>query len=608
VALDAAGDAFAVWTLETAAETYAIETDFRPAAGAWQAPVLISAAGISSDRPEIAVDPAGDAVVVWQGLGAGNQLISASVRRAGGGWQAPVTLSETEQVASEPAVAISGGGEATAVWQSSNGANTIIQARSHPSAGGWEAIRRISSSGGHETNPVIAANAAGGLAAAWISNGNDISGAARRVGSEWGGPSGVPYTEWQPSSPQIGLDKAGQAVAVWGSNHESEAEVRSALLPAGSGWKPSVVIAKVPGEALADGLSVSEAGEATALWTLGPSGSEQLQAAMMTPQGSWGTTAGLAGPENHIGEAVLATNATGASLVGWNSANGNEIQLHTRARPAGGAWTAKLNLSGPGESGFIGGVALDASGNALELARHQAGASTRTIDAAEFPIAGALLGGPSIPAHGTAGIPVAMSIGPADELTALGIVDWSLGDGAGASGATISHIYARPGTYAISVSGQDDFENPFAASGSISIAPRAPVLGLLRQSAARWREGKKPARVAASHKPPVGTTFSFTLNEPSTLDFAFTTPGPGRRVRGRCVAQSRRNAHARHCTRPTLRGSLRLAGHAGTNHVSFQGLLSKHAKLAPGTYTLTLTAAAEGLKSAGRRLTFTILG
>jgi hypothetical protein len=605
VAVDAAGDAFAVWTLETSSEAYVIEAAIRPAGGAWQAPVVISALGQSSDRPELAVDPAGDAAVVWQGLGTGSQLIGAAVRSAGGAWQSPVTLSEAGQAASEPAVAISAAGEATAVWQSSNGAQSVIQARSHTAAGSWKSISKISS-GGNETDPVIAVNANGGAAAAWISNGNDISGAARRVGSAWSGPSGVEYTGWEPAPPRIGLDGTGDAIVLWGAYHDSEAEINSALLPPGSGFKKPVVVAKAPGEALADGLSMTEAGEATALWTLGASGSEQIQTAALPAHGSWGATASLSEPEKHLSEAVLATNTKGDALVGWDSSKAGTVVIHTRARPAGGSWAAELNLSAPGESAFIGGAALDGTGNAIEVWHRETDTSARTITAGEFPISGALLGAPAIPAAGTAGIPVSMSIGPADELTALAGVTWSLGDGSSDQGAAINHTYARPGTYAITVGGLDGFENAFGASGSISIAPRTPVLGPLKQTAAAWREGTKLARLAAHRKPPLGTTFSFSLNEAATLSFAFTTKGAGRRVKGRCVAQSKRNAHARRCTRAIVRGKLQLKGHAGANRVTFQGLLTKHTKLGPGSYTLTLTAFAEGLKSASRTLSFTI--
>jgi hypothetical protein len=56
-----------------------------------------------------------------------------------------------------------------------------------------------------------------------------------------------------------------------------------------------------------------------------------------------------------------------------------------------------------------------------------------------------------------------------------------------------------------------------------------------------------------------------------------------------------------------VRGSLSLKGRAGNDSVRFQGLLSRHARLKPGSYTVTVIAASGALRSAPRSLSFTIL-
>ena len=134
-----------------------------------------------------------------------------------------------------------------------------------------------------------------------------------------------------------------------------------------------------------------------------------------------------------------------------------------------------------------------------------------------------------------------------------------------------------------------------------------PRITALRQSASRWREGRKLVRISAHRRPPVGTTFSFALSERASLRLAFVQPAPGRRVAGKCVAKTRRNAKRRACRR-TLGGTISLAGHAGSDHVFFQGRLSSHKTLPLGGYTLTITAiSTAGLRSAPRSLRFTIV-
>jgi hypothetical protein len=136
----------------------------------------------------------------------------------------------------------------------------------------------------------------------------------------------------------------------------------------------------------------------------------------------------------------------------------------------------------------------------------------------------------------------------------------------------------------------------------------APLLAL-SQSAGSWREGSKLARFSRRHRAaPIGTTFSFTLNEAASVSLVFSRQLPGRRVKGRCVAQKRSNRHARACKRTVTQATLALSGRAGTDKLAFQGRISAKRKLPLGRYTLTATATSfAGLRSAPRSLSFTIV-
>jgi hypothetical protein len=139
---------------------------------------------------------------------------------------------------------------------------------------------------------------------------------------------------------------------------------------------------------------------------------------------------------------------------------------------------------------------------------------------------------------------------------------------------------------------------------------RAASLSRVSQSASRWREGKTFARLSRrARKPPVGTTFRFTLDKAATVRFVFTQKKPGRRVGGECRAPSARNKGRSKCTRTVTAGKLSFArAHAGANRVRFAGRLSRKQKLRAGRYTLTITASnGPGLVSAPKRLTFTIV-
>jgi Bacterial Ig domain len=137
--------------------------------------------------------------------------------------------------------------------------------------------------------------------------------------------------------------------------------------------------------------------------------------------------------------------------------------------------------------------------------------------------------------------------------------------------------------------------------------PVRPIVTRLSQSATKWRENNKLAQITKKKKPPVGTTFGFSLNEPAAVRLDFTHPASGRKVLKKCVPASKKNRKKPKCTRTVIAGTLTFNAHTGANKVRFAGRLSATKKLKPGRYTLTITATTAGLRSTPRSLSFTIV-
>jgi hypothetical protein len=149
-----------------------------------------------------------------------------------------------------------------------------------------------------------------------------------------------------------------------------------------------------------------------------------------------------------------------------------------------------------------------------------------------------------------------------------------------------------------------------AVVGGTSGTPTAPKVTNATQSHSVWREGNKLAAFARRHtkKAPLGTTFSFTLDQPSTVRFVFSQQLGGRKVAGKCVAQTRKNRHKRSCRRTVTRGALSFAAHVGANKLAFQGRITRSKKLPLGRYTLLITASnTAGQRSRAQALRFTIV-
>jgi len=93
----------------------------------------------------------------------------------------------------------------------------------------------------------------------------------------------------------------------------------------------------------------------------------------------------------------------------------------------------------------------------------------------------------------------------------------------------------------------------------------------------------------------------------ATLDWLIARKTGGRKVHGKCVKPSRKNAKSRRCTRYLKVGAIRRAGTRGANKLPFSGRIGKTA-LAPATYRATIVAVgAGGLMSNSRTVSFRIV-
>ncbi|MHB8694284.1 MAG: family 16 glycosylhydrolase [Solirubrobacteraceae bacterium] len=89
-----------------------------------------------------------------------------------------------------------------------------------------------------------------------------------------------------------------------------------------------------------------------------------------------------------------------------------------------------------------------------------------------------------------------------------------------------------------------------------------------------------------------GTTFSFTLNRAATVKLIFRQIIHWHKLKERCTMTSRTGRSSPGCRVNAPAGQLAaVMGHAGRNTVSFHGRLPDGHRLAPGTYTVTITAA-----------------
>ena len=549
IVLDARGDAVAVWTRNDGSN-FITQAAVRPAGGNWQAPVDLSNAGRDTFDAEVAIDARGDAVAVWHGSDGTNDIVQAAARPAGGVWQAPIDLSAGGHDAFNPQVVLDAQGDAVAVWQRSNGSNSIVQGAVRPAATGvWQAAVDLSAAGGNALNPQIAVDARGDAVVDWqrFDGTNFIAQAAERLAasSVWQAPVDLSAPGQNANNVEVAVDARGDLAAVWVRSNGINGIVQATVRPAGtSGWTSPV--------------DLSVAGQSAAI-----------------PQ--------------------IALDPRGDAIGAWERSNGSNEIVQTAGRPAGATfWRAPGDLSAAGQNAGDPQIAVDGQGNVAAVWERSNGANT-VIQAAGYDAAGPLLDGVSVPASGIAGVPVSFSVSPLDVWSPVASTGWRFGDGQGAAGARVSHTYSAPGAYAVTLTSADTLANSTSATASIAIAPAhvamsVPTLTNVTQTHRRWREGRGAATLARqrARRLPIGTQFAFTVDQTVRVGLTFT-----QRLHGRTV------------TRGTL-------GHVvgpGRRRVGFQGRIGKR-RLPVGAYALQVTAvnATTGLHSRRQTLHFTIVG
>jgi hypothetical protein len=226
--VDANGNALVVWELmddlyDTLPHIWSIS--YNTATGWGTAAGIDNDSGaFNSSSPKLAVAANGTAVVVWtQGDSISVVNVLMATGTAATGWGSP-TLLATAPIAQIGGldVALNSQGNGFAIWQRYNGSNFNLTATSIAGGTSVGATQVISANTGTLVNPHVAVNAGGTAVVVWGQlNGSRFEITSNRFvpGTGWGSPTQVNNPSYpvfnQTPDPQIHLDDAGTATALW---------------------------------------------------------------------------------------------------------------------------------------------------------------------------------------------------------------------------------------------------------------------------------------------------------------------------------------------------------------------------------------------------------
>jgi hypothetical protein len=193
----------------------------------------------------------------------------------------------------------------------------------------------------------VTANAEGDSAAAWSAFNQGLQVSLRPAGGAWDvAPAQLSTPGTQVASYPVVLDADGNATAVWSQYTVSggfpptpgPVTIYTARRPAGGSWGAAEQLSTSPA-GYTPALGVGAGGHVAALWVEGAN----IKSATRTATGAWGAAETLPSTGG-TNVPLVAVGADGAITAAWQ--NSTTTNVVSAVRPAGGAWSAPVDVSG----------------------------------------------------------------------------------------------------------------------------------------------------------------------------------------------------------------------------------------------------------------------
>lgn len=462
LALAPDGAATAAWAASNAEEPARVWVATRERGGAWSPARRLDPGPDAGAQPQAVVDSSGRTTVVWLATTSNGVELRESSRLPGGDWQPPRSVAPVQR--SQPSsfnVGLAAGpdGRVTVAWTSISEPAGVFSTSRLP-GGAWGKIDTVSPESAQEIE--LAADAAGNLTAVWARNcaGSvpqcGVSAAMRPAGGSW---TAGPIGEGQAQDPELALLPGGGAAAMWATN----AAIPIATRSPGGGWAGAGTVTTAASIGSLR-MGAADDGELAAVWLQ----SDGVLASTGRP-GAWSMPQPLAG-------GAVATRAAmtpaGEAIAAWLPRGG---PARAAVRPPGGAWGPVTDVSPslPGTNDRISDLVVDREGNAL-LGWPAVRDNRGRVEVAAYDGGAPAIASVSIPSATVAqGQTVTLSASVSDAWSPTSL-RWDLGDGATASGATITHAYGAPGTYPVTLTATDAVGNAATARGTVTVTGPGP--------------------------------------------------------------------------------------------------------------------------------------
>jgi len=203
-------------------------------------------------------------------------------------------------------------------------------------------------------------------------------------------PLTIPDSSTNVITPSVGIDDAGNAVAVFAAFDGANFVIQGSTLPFGGvAWTAPVTISATGQDSENPRVTVKSNGDAVAVWSRFDGSNEIVQSSQLPFGGSWTSAADVSSTGIDGLFARVVMNTSGQTVTVWANFDGVNYSIAASSLQFGGLWTMLFDASAPnpGENQKNPRVAIDQNGNAVAVWERDTG-SSETIQASTIPFGG----------------------------------------------------------------------------------------------------------------------------------------------------------------------------------------------------------------------------
>lgn len=366
-----AGQGVATWVQNDGPVQNAYASIYSPSTG-WGLPTQVEKMELGGTT-EIwsGIDNAGNVIAIYRVYDGTVWGVYASRYTPSGGWGAPLRLDTQPGDQFWLRIAVDPAGDALVVWSEYTASTTTYNVYGdHYSVGtnAWSGPVRIQAGTGYASGDGVAMDASGNGFAVWDEENTttfDYQAYAGRyvAGSGWQTPVLLESHTNEAGSVNIGVGRTGYAAAVWGEYTGSNWQTFASVYTPGTGWSAESAIVGGTTDSGYGTPAVDDAGNVIVPWYVW--GTNQFDAYITThsPSAGWGNPIQLSSLSGDASIPVAAVDPHGDGYVLWRQWNGVDNDVYARRYIAGQGLEApdKIDVTGQDAGGPL--IAVDGAGN-----------------------------------------------------------------------------------------------------------------------------------------------------------------------------------------------------------------------------------------------------